>query len=131
MIIFSIDFQKKKKISSYLEDLQKKNTFHLLPNPPYYLNLRMLNILKITSINNSVILSQSVNSIIRFAHSSQISANGVSDIVAGNSTSFVNVGDVDLNGGVVFDSDESAGGGAFSWVEFHLWLVLVVFLGFF
>jgi len=75
--------------------------------------------LKVVLVDDTFSFSQPVDGVIGFTHSPEVTADGVGDVGASDSAGFVNFGDVELDAGVVFDSDESAGGGAFSWVEFH------------
>ena len=60
---------------------------------------------------------ESVESIVAFAHFSEVTADGVGNVGSGHSSVFVNFGDVELNAGVVFGADQFAAGAAFSGVE--------------
>merc|ERR1719192_396761 len=65
--------------------------------------------------DDAVLLGQSVDTIIGFTHTTNLTANGVGLEPAGHpSGGLVNVGDVDLDGGVILGGDDAVAGRAFS-----------------
>ena len=64
-----------------------------------------------------MLLGQSVDGVVGLAHPPEVAADGVGDVLAGDPALLVDLGDVDLDGGVVLDADEAARGGALPLVD--------------
>lgn len=72
-------------------------------------------------LQQTVLLSQSVQRVVSLTSGSDVTAQGVGSNLRGSSTLFVKVGDVDLDRGVVFSLNHSVRSRALSWdVQFHL-----------
>lgn len=73
-------------------------------------------------LQQTVLLSQSVQRVISFTSGSDVTAQGVGGVGTGNGSSLlVDVGNVDLNRGVVLGLDDSVRSRALSWhVQFDL-----------
>merc|ERR1711915_517357 len=64
---------------------------------------------------NAVLLGESDEAVVAFAHSADLAADGVSLVIPRHPTGLlVNLGDVDLNRGMITGSDDSVRRGAFS-----------------
>ena len=67
-------------------------------------------------LQQTIILSQSVQRIVRFTSGSDVTGQSVSDVLTwDSSTFFVNLGDVDLNGSMVLGLDDAVSGRTLSW----------------
>ena len=63
--------------------------------------------------NDSVFFGQSVDTIIGFAHTTDLPANSIGLVGASHSSrGLINIGDIDLNRGVIFGSDDTIAGRA-------------------
>ena len=63
-------------------------------------------------VNNSVLLGQPVDAIVGLAHPPDCSTNGISLEVGGHATGgFINLGEVDLNAGVILGGKDTVAGG--------------------
>lgn len=80
----------------------------LRPQPTFILTLRRPDVL-----DKTVALRQAVQSVVGLAHSANEAAEGVDVVLAGDGAAgLVNLGDGDLNGGVVLGLDDAVGGRA-------------------
>lgn len=73
-------------------------------------------------LQQTIVLSQTVQRIIRFTSGSNVTGQSVGNVLTWDSTSFfINLSDVDLNRCVVISLDDSVGSRTFSWnVKFDL-----------
>lgn len=73
-------------------------------------------------LQQTVLLGQSVQRVITLTSGSDVAGQGVGGVGASDSSALlVNVGDVDLDGGVVLGLDDSVGSRTLSWnVQFNL-----------
>ena len=95
-LINDVTHQNKSVTSSLLN----KNFPDFLPNDIFY-SLEILG-------DDSVLFGQSVDTIIGFTHTTNLTANSVGLVGAGHSSrGLINVRNIDLNRGVIFGSDDT------------------------
>ena len=67
-------------------------------------------------LQQTVVLSQSVQRVVRFTSSSDVTGQSVSDVFTwDSSTFFINLSDVDLNGSVILGLDNAVSSRTLSW----------------
>lgn len=97
------------------------NTIHRL-----YFNIHILTGVRPDVLQQTVLLSQSVQRVVSLTSGSDVTRQSVGGNLGGSSSLSVNVGNVDLDRGVVLGLDDSVRSRALSWdVQFHLMLVYV------
>lgn len=89
----------------------------LISNQHFYFNSipKHLSGVRPDVLEDTVLLGQSVERVISLGSRSDVTGQSVGDVVTGNgSASLVDLGDVDLDGGVVISLDDSVSGRALS-----------------